>query len=352
MNPSVAVIGCGSISKFHFAGLEKAGARIAWVCDINEKATSALAAKYGCRATQDYREAIADPAVDAVWVLTFSTNHKEICLAAIAAGKAVVCEKTLATNPQDAMEIVRAAQAKGTVFFTSYMKRFMPATEKAKELLPRIGRIITTHIRAHQCWGDVWTAPGSSLKPEGGNPSPCKARLGGGILLAGGSHVLDLMNHLVGRPDTVSAHMANPPGCDVEGIAAALFTGPNGGVHWETIMHGHSGVGYLKDGWDERVEIVGSAGRLEILSNEWNRFDTKAAVCIHYDEATKTSTEYRFAPVSPFERAVAAFCSDIAARRQTVQSAATGYEVDEMIGAVQDSAASGRTVRIEWKERT
>jgi predicted dehydrogenase len=349
MSINVAVIGCGAISRFHLAGLEKAGARIAWVCDINEKSTQALAAKYGCRTTKDYREAIADPAVDAVWVLTFSTNHKEICLAAIAAGKAVVCEKTLATNPADALGIVNAARAKGAVFFTSYMKRFMPATEKAKELLPRIGRILTTHIRAHQCWGDVWTAPGSFLKPSGNQPSPCRDRLGGGILLAGGSHILDLMNHLVGRPDTVSAHMATPDGCDVDGIAAALFTGPNGVVHWETMMHAHSRIGYLKDGWDERVEIVGAAGRLEILSNEWNRFDTKAAVCIHFDAATDTSTEYRFAPVSPFERAVAAFCADIAAKRQTVQNPLTGYETDEMIGAIQDSAESGKTVNIQWK---
>lgn len=349
MNITVGVIGCGSISKFHFAGLEKSGARIAWVCDINEKATLPLATKFNARATKDYREILADPAVDAVWVLTFSTNHKEICLAAIAAGKAVVCEKTLATNPQDALEIVTAARAKGVVFFTSYMKRYMPAVEKAKELLPRLGRILTTHIRAHQCWGDVWTAPGSFLKPTGDQPSPCKARLGGGILLAGGSHILDLMNHLIGRPDTVFANMTTPSGSDVDGLAAAMFTGPNGVAHWETIMHGHTRVGYLKDGWDERVEIVGSAGRLEILSNEWNHFDTKAAVCIHYDEATGAATEYRFAPVSPFTRAVAAFCADIAAKRQTVQSAITGYEVDEMIGAIQESAASGKAVKLGWK---
>lgn len=349
MTITVGVIGCGSISKFHFDGLEEAGVQVKWVCDINEKATQPPAARFKARATTDYREILADPDVDAIWVLTFSTNHREICLAAIAAGKAVVCEKTLATNPQDALEIVKAARAKGVVFFTSYMKRFMPAVEKAKELLPRLGRILTTHIRAHQCWGDVWTAPGSFLKPTGDQPSPCKARLGGGILLAGGSHILDLMNHLIGRPDTLSAYTATPDGCDVEGVAAAMFTGPNGVAHWETIMHGHSRVGYLKDGWDERVEIVGSAGRLEILSNEWNHFDTKAAVCVHYDEATKTSTEYRFAPVSPFERAVAAFCADIGARRQAVQSAVTGYEVDEMIGAIQESAASGKAVKIGWK---
>ena len=349
MSITVGVIGCGIISKFHFAGLEKAGARVAWVCDINEKATQPLATKFNARATKDYHDVIADPTVDAVWVLTFSTNHKEICLAAIAAGKAVVCEKTLATNPQDALEIVTAARAKGVVFFTSYMKRFMPAAEKAKELIPRLGRILTVHIRVHQCWGDVWTAPGSFLKPSGDQPSFCRARLGGGILLAGGSHILDLMNYLVGRPETVSACMATPSDCDVDGLAAAMFTGPNGVVHWEAVMHGHTRIGYLKDGWDERIEIVGSAGRMELLSNEWNHFDTKAAVCMHYDESTGAATEYRFAPVSPFARAVAAFCADIAAKRQTVQSAITGYEVDEMIGTIQESAASGKAVKIGWK---
>ncbi len=349
MKLAVGVIGCGSISRFHFDGLAKAGADVRWVCDVRGEAARPWAAQFNARETTDFRDILADPGVDAVWVLTFSSSHREICLAAIAAGKAVVCEKTLATHPDDALEIVTAAHARGTVLFTSYMKRFMPAVEKAAELLPRLGRLLTTHIRVHQPWGDVWTAPGAFLLPGDDGPSPCRSRLGGGILLAGGSHILDLMNHLVGRPDTVFAHMLTPPGSDVDGLAAALFTGPHGVTHWEAVMHGHSRTGYLRDGWDERVEIVGSAGRLEILSNEWNGFATKAALCVHYDEATRTRTEFCFDPVSPFERAVAAFCADIEAGHQAVQSVRTGYEVDELIGAIQASAAAGEAVSVNWR---
>lgn len=348
MSITVGVIGCGSISQYHFSGLAKAGAKVAWVSDINPESAKTWAAKTQAKIATDYQQILADPAVQAVWVLTSSTSHYQVCMDAIAAGKAVVCEKTLATSADDALAIVRAAQKQNSILFTSYMKRFMPAAQKAKELLPRLGRILSTHIRVHQKWGDVWGgSPSGFLNPTATGLSPCRERLGGGILLAGGSHILDLMNFLLGRPQQVFAHMETPKNTDVEGLAAAMFTGPNGVVHWEALMHGQSNVGYLRDGWDEQVEIIGVDGRLTLLSNEWNQFATKAARCIHTDKASVT--EYCYDPVSPFDRAVAAFCQDIARGQQTVQNSLTGYETDELIRAIQISAQGSKPVAIDWR---
>ena len=86
--------------------------------------------------------------MNTVFVLTTSSTHKVICSDAIRAGKAVVCEKTLATNPEDALDIVQLAREKATIFYTSYMKRFIPAVSKARELLPELGTIFSTHIRS------------------------------------------------------------------------------------------------------------------------------------------------------------------------------------------------------------
>ena len=202
MSIKTAVIGCGIISQYHFSGLEKAKADVKWVCDLDQEAADKWAKKTGAKRTADCREALADPEVEAVFVTLVSRLHKEICLQAIKAGKAVVCEKTLAENAADAWEIVKTAEARKTILFTSYMKRFIPAVMKAKELMPSLGRIVSTHIRAYQNWGDQWGAPpkeGFFHCPPGGL-SMIRKKYGGGILVCGGSHILDLTLFLLGRP--------------------------------------------------------------------------------------------------------------------------------------------------------
>jgi len=345
------VVGCGNISRFHFSGLAKAGAGVAWVCDISPDASRPWAAKFGARATADYRDITADPSVDAVVVTTVSSLHKPVCLAAIEAGKAVVCEKTLAENADDALEIVRAAEKKGVCFYTSYMKRFIPAVARAKELLPSIGRIVSTHIRAYQCWGDLWgeVPPESAVYTPPAGTSLIKRLYGGGILVCGGSHILDLVCFLLGRPTRLYASVHIPHGRDTDAQAAALLETENGIVHYEALAHPLSRIGFLRDGWDERIEIVGLKGRLEIWSAKWDEWEHKASLLIHHDNETGRSVEYRYAPDSPFDRAVGFFCEWIARGEQGPQSRRTGYDVDELIAHILRSGASGEAVTVGWR---
>ncbi len=351
--PVVAgVIGCGNISSFHFSGLEKAGARIKWVCDLNAATARPWADKFGARFTADHREVLADPSVNLVNVTTISRTHKSICLDAIAAGKAVICEKTLAENADDAFEIVRQAEEAGTIFYTSYMKRFLPAVEKARELLPRIGRILTTHIRSHQPWGTGhWAncvADEAGEKPA--KPSFCVANYGGGILVCGGSHTLDLTLHLVGRPHRLYAQMHTPANKDYDLRASALLeTQQNGIVLFEALNHPHAHAGFLRDGWDERIEIIGIDGRLEIRTPMWNEVNTKSSLLWHYDSRDASMREYSFEPLSPFDRAISFFCQNIAKGQQGAQSRWTGYDVDELIAHLKKSAAAHQAIEIEWR---
>ena len=109
MKLTVGVIGCGNISRFHFSGLEKAGARVKWVCDISPERAQQWAAKTGACVTADYRAIVKDPAVNTIVITALSSLHKSMCMDAIHAGKAVICEKTLAEDPADALDIVRLA---------------------------------------------------------------------------------------------------------------------------------------------------------------------------------------------------------------------------------------------------
>ena len=187
MTINAAVIGCGNISQYHFSGLEKYGANIKWVCDLSEETARPWTDKFGAKYTADYNDIIADPEVNVVFVILISRLHKEICTAAIKAGKAVICEKTLAENSEDAVEITKLAQEHNTIFYTSYMKRFFPAVQKTKELLPQLGQLITSYAKVFQCWGTLWSEPpteGFAWTPPDGE-SVIKKNYGGGILTCG-----------------------------------------------------------------------------------------------------------------------------------------------------------------------
>ena len=351
MDIVAGVIGCGNISKFHFSGLEKVGATIKWVCDLRQDTAAPWAAKFDARFTDDYLDVINDPNVNTVFVTVISSLHKRICIDAIHAGKAVICEKTLAVNADDALEVVQLAEEKQTIFYTSYMKRFIPAVQKAKELLPSLGRILSTHIRAYQPWGDLWTETptgGFFFTPLGGTSQLVKS-YGGGILVCGGSHILDLVLYLIGRPHRLYAAMYYPPRQDYDLQAAALLETDNGVVHYEALTHPLRKVGFLRDGWDERVEINGTGGRLEMYSAMWDEVAYKASMLVHYDNASGTATEYRYAPLSPFDRAVEFFCRNIQNGSQGNQSRHTGYEVDELISHIKKSAETGQVIEVNWR---
>ena len=351
MGIKVGVIGCGNIARFHFSGLTASGADVRWVCDLDPERARPWAESVGAALCTEYGEILADPEVDAVTVTTTAPSHRRICLDAIQAGKAVVCEKTLAENADDALEIVRAAERQGVVFYTSYMKRFIPAVRQARELLPRLGRILSTHIRAYQCWGDLWGEmpdAGFFHTPPGG-ASALKQAYGGGILVCGGSHILDLVTFLLGRPHRLFAHMDTLDGRDYDLQAAALLETNNGVCHFEALAHPLRHIGFLRDGWDERIEINGTNGRLEVFSAAWDQVEYKASLLIHYDSDSGEAKEYRYPPVSPFDRAVAFFCRNIENRTQGEQSRLTGYDVDELIAHMQLSAARGEAVAVNWR---
>ncbi len=354
MNITAGVIGCGMISKFHFSGLEKAGVTIKWIADLNEAYAAPWAARYNARYTADYRAILADPEVNLVNVLVFSGLHKEMCLAAIDAGKAVICEKTLAESAADAREITAAALRRGTPLYTCYMKRFIPAVEKAKALMPGLGKIMSSYWRTYQMWNKVWTEnPASGLfhTPRDG-ASVAATRYGGGILTMGGSHILDLLMHFLGRPQRLHATMFKPADRDYEVQACAMLETPNGTAHFEAVGHPLRRVGFLRDGWDERLEINGVNGRLDIYSSRWDDVANRAALLVHYDNETETTTEYRFPPTSPFDRAIAFFCENIRQNRQGDQSALTGWEVDNLIDHIRLSARQGQAVTVRWDEPT
>jgi predicted dehydrogenase len=346
----VGIIGCGNIAPFHYEGYERAGARIAHVCDLRLDAGEAVARRCGARASADYRAVLSDPQVDLISVTTISSSHKEICLAAIAAGKGVVCEKTLTENPADSAEIARAADRAGIFFATAYMKRFFPAAQQAKQSLADMGEIIGIYARSWQPW-DLWNQPLDERFTT--HPSSVRLNYGGGALVCCGSHILDLVHWFAGRPTRVCANLNTRDGMDIDRQANAMLWLPGGGIaHFETCWHPLVYAGYERNGWDERLEINTTKGRLDFFTVRWDHPENNGALLVHQDAETGRVTEYRYPAVNPFDIEMAEMVRRFEAGDPGFPSAWDGYVVDELIAHITTTAEQRAVLPITWRDES
>lgn len=124
---AVGLIGAGAMGAFHGESLARRvpGARLAAVADPAPGVAERLAARLGCpRATTDPADVFADPAIEAVAIAAPARFHAGLVEAAACAGKAVFCEKPMATTLADADRALAAARAAGVPVQVGFQRRF------------------------------------------------------------------------------------------------------------------------------------------------------------------------------------------------------------------------------------
>jgi hypothetical protein len=145
----VGVIGSGpGVSALHLPTLERLGGDlvVVHVADSGSGRAARLAERSGARASSGIDELLADPAVEVVAVCSPPDLHARHVLAAVRAGKkGVLCEKPLATTPEEAAAVIEACQAAGTVLVVGTNHSFDPAWTRAKH------HLLGTHGRP-QSW--------------------------------------------------------------------------------------------------------------------------------------------------------------------------------------------------------
>jgi predicted dehydrogenase len=148
----VGVVGCGFVGRgAHvpaFANLENSF--LAAVADPDQKRLNKVAKKYDGTATyQDFQELVQDPKVEAVVVSLPTPLHAKAALAAIAAGKHVLCEMPLAASLEEAEQIIEAADKAGVLLMPGLTFRFTPNYVKAKQLFEegRVGALSAVMYR-------------------------------------------------------------------------------------------------------------------------------------------------------------------------------------------------------------
>ncbi|EDL65169.1 Gfo/Idh/MocA family protein [Bacillus sp. SG-1] len=161
----IGVVGCGSIAQHrHLPEYENnEHVEIVAVCDIVEDRVQKVAEKYGARAYTDYEELIADGKVEAISVCTPNYLHAPISVAALRAGKHVLCEKPMATSSVEAQEMIQAAEESGKKLMIAHNQRFVPSHEKARKLIEsgELGKIYSFRSAFGHGGPEGWSADGA-----------------------------------------------------------------------------------------------------------------------------------------------------------------------------------------------
>jgi predicted dehydrogenase len=198
----------------------------------------------------DADELINDPDVDAVYVATPPDSHREYAVRVAQAGKPVYVEKPMARTAVECADMISACEKAGVGLFVAYYRRAMPRFATVKELLVggRIGELRSVSIRNER--------PGQ-LDDEGRAGWRVDPELsGGGHFVDLGSHILDLLDWLLG-PVTHTAGVATNRGgrYRAEDLVTGVFSfgsGVEGVGVWNYDSFRHT----------DQVEIIGTEGAL------------------------------------------------------------------------------------------
>ena len=192
----VGIIGCGKIAQVRHLPeyAQNPGAEIVGLYDINQERAGELAAQYNAKVYASYEDMLNDPAIDAVSVCSANVSHAQITVAALEAGKHVLCEKPMATTPEDCERMVRAARKSGRLLMIDQNQRLAGAHLKARELIRAgaIGRPVTFRTAFRHGGPETW-----SVDPGRNTWFFDKKRAAMGAMADLGVHKTDLIQYLL-----------------------------------------------------------------------------------------------------------------------------------------------------------
>ncbi|MCC2031197.1 Gfo/Idh/MocA family protein [Microbacterium allomyrinae] len=188
------LVGAGFMARVHSAASRRAGARLTAVATSNPARAEAAARHLGIeRAEGSARSLLAASDIDVVHICTPNGTHSSLALAALAAGKHVVCEKPLATSAADARALVAAADEAGLVAAVPFVYRYHPMVREARARIAQgeAGTLLSIDCSYLQDWmlradDDDWRADAAA-----GGPSRAFADIG--------SHLCDLIEFVTGE---------------------------------------------------------------------------------------------------------------------------------------------------------
>lgn len=251
------IIGTGWIAGVFAEALAKSrhGSLQAVASRTRDRAISFARKHRAAAAYASYAELLADPAIDVVYIATPHPSHCGDTLAAIAAGKHVLCEKPMGVTAAECRRMVSAADRKGVVLLEAFMYRVHPQTRKLQELVARgvIGDL--------RCIRTAFTFDLGILPITGANVRT-DPHLRGGSLYDVGGYCINASRMLAGaEPTTIDAAWSIDPATGVDRACAGVLKFPSG-----VLAHFDVGFHSIPTSF---IEVIGATGRLHLASPWW-----------------------------------------------------------------------------------
>ncbi|MFH1823875.1 MAG: Gfo/Idh/MocA family oxidoreductase [Candidatus Firestonebacteria bacterium] len=197
---SFALIGCGDIAEQEAQAIIKSkNSTLTIVMDVNKEYAENFGKKYNIPNTTDLKEVLARKDIDAVVIAVPHYLHKSVAIESAKAGKHIIVEKPVATNLQDADEMIGEAKKAGVKLSVAYVLRCQPMVDEAKRLVEKgaIGKVINITIQSmgykpESYWTQGWRKTVTTDWRTSVNKS------GGGVLIMNVSHYIDMLYHITG----------------------------------------------------------------------------------------------------------------------------------------------------------
>ncbi len=306
--------------------------RIVAVCDRDTERAAAMASKHGIdRAHDCYDDLLADPRVEAVYVATPHSLHREHVERAAAAGKHVLCEKPLALTATDAAAMVDACRRAGVSLGVTFQNRQHPAHREARRMVAegRVGNVMCVKAEYARLVPGDWS---------GWRSDPSVA--GAGALMGMGVHPLDLVRYVTGQEVVeLSAFMdVMPEGNRVDYSVAVMLRLSDGALaHVNSSRRFPFGANELVVYGDRaRITTRGTVGPILRGSLEFE----------DGGPATKTQYSDPDPDTGLFAATIEDFDSSLAQGRPPTATGEDGLAMARLTEAVLASARDGRAVRL------
>ncbi len=265
---NIGIIGCGKIAQVRHLPEYAANpqAKVAGLFDLNQERAQSLAAQWGGKAYSSWEKLVADPTIDAVSVCAANNVHAEITIAALKAGKHVLCEKPMATTLAECEAMVAAARESGKFLMIGQNQRLTKAHMWARKLVEEgaIGEILSFRTTFGHGGPETW-----SVDPGKGTWFFDKAKAAMGAMADLGIHKTDLIQYLTGQ--TVVETAAKVTTLDKRGADGQLIGVDDNAICIYKLSGG--AIGTMTASWtfygaeDNSTVLYGTKGILRIYDD-------------------------------------------------------------------------------------
>jgi glutamate-1-semialdehyde aminotransferase/spore coat polysaccharide biosynthesis protein SpsF (cytidylyltransferase family)/predicted dehydrogenase len=327
------VVGCGSIGRRHARNLKSLGVRHLGLCDTSPETLKQCREELSGETFGDYSEALRKFKPDIVLICTPPVYHVEDALAALQAQAHVFIEKPLSHESGGIQTLITEARRHDRNVQIGYNMRFHPGLKILKELIDsgKIGRVLWLSAEAGQFLPD-WR-PWQNYRES----YSARQELGGGIILDG-SHELDYICWLMGRPTEVTCRAEHLSSLDVDVEDSAWIY-----LSFLERRRAELHLDFVQRAYTRTCKVVGEAG-----TALWD-FNLQEVRWFSAEQPGWNSIPYEFEANDMYLAEMVHFLESLGSRTGPMIDLEQGRDVIRVVEAAKKSSEEGRPLALNWR---